>query len=514
MFFMRILTFLKRNLFSSLPITKMSSTPTEHNTHFLQGLALFVGTAGLSYVFNQKTGLLPRKSLFSSSHPKGKYVDYWLAKDSENDYLKEVFGDKAIDWVKEQNAESLEVLGNPENTELYNKIKSILDSKEKIPYISKNGKFYYNYWQDEKNPRGILRRTTLESYFGSETSWETVLDVDELGKLENESWVYHGYIENKSLQGNKDRILIKLSKGGSDADVVREFDLNRKTFIPESENGFILPEAKSRVSWKSDNELIIGTDFQEAHENSLTDSGYPRLVKLWKRGTNYKSDSILIYEGEKADVSISGYLSRHQSHVLLWLNRAMTFYTSEKLFAYFPPNTTVPELNNNLKFTRLNVPNDAEVSSFLNQFLIWLRSDWELNGITYLKGSLLAIPIEEFLHGNELPSKVNLLFSPTSETSLDSYTCTKDYLLLTVLEDVKTKIVFWKFSETTSKWSLEDSEKGNRIEFICHCSFLTCKSPTESQIRGVSISAVDRDDSNSIWLTKYSWIQVPLNFFL
>jgi prolyl oligopeptidase len=198
-------------------------------------------------------------------------------------------------------------LGSPESNPLYQRILSILDSKDKIPHVRKIGDFYYNFWQDENNKRGLLRRTTLMNYKSPNPRWQTVLDIDELGKKENESWVYKGYTLYKPDDENEPatRILLELSRGGADATVVREFDLQKLDFVPASENPFYVPEAKSRVSWKSRDVLLIGTDLKDGE--SLTESGYPRVVREWVRGTPLES-SHKVYEGEKSDVSVGGYV--------------------------------------------------------------------------------------------------------------------------------------------------------------------------------------------------------------
>jgi len=118
--------------------------------------------------------------------------DSWKRRDGEHAYLEEVLGDRALTWVRAQNDVTLRELGNPESNPAYNQVLSILDSKEKIPYVSKIGDMYYNFWQDANNTRGLLRRTTLQSYGTANPQWETVLDVDQLGKDEGESWVYKG----------------------------------------------------------------------------------------------------------------------------------------------------------------------------------------------------------------------------------------------------------------------------------------------------------------------------------
>jgi prolyl oligopeptidase len=475
----------------------------------LDGLGLFLMSAITLRNWHSWKNSTPTR--FQSPRGPGTCVDYWLAKDSENDFLKEVLGDKAISWVKEQNQESIDVLGNPEGTELYTRIRNILDSKEKIPDVTKIGKLFYNFWKDDKNPRGLLRRTTFEDYFKAEVNWELVLDIDELGKTENQSWVYHGHVPNNCLDANEDRVLVRLSPGGSDADVIREFDLKSKSFVEEKDGGFVVPVAKSRVSWKSNDELLIGTDWKD--DNSLTDSGYPRLVKVWKRGTPL-TDAVLLFEGLKTDVSISGYVSRHKTHVVTWLNRGLEFYKSEKLFAYqsleedhekpinkkhkkkkSPSQQQVTHGKDH--FVTLNVPIDAEVSHFCDQFLIFLRSDWLLNDISYEKGSLLSIPIEEFLHLHSMSGATSVhhtvtrLFTPSPTTSLDTWTSTKDYLVINVLNDVKTQVVFWRYSEenneenekavegetarTGGKWILEDEETGEFIHsFLLFCRSFSC----------------------------------------
>lgn len=247
---------------------------------------------------------------------KKSIVDYWLNKQSENDYLKDVLGEKAIEWVKEKNEVCLNVLGNPETKTLYNQVLSILDNKDKIPEVRKIGNLYYNFWQDATNKRGLWRRTTIESYRSINPIWENVLDIDELCKIENESWVWKGHrlYRSKNIDELPTRTLLLLSKGGSDATVIREFNLETKQFVNpfNEEQGFYVSEAKSSVSWIHENCLLIGTDL---HDNqSLTTSGYPRVVRFWKRGEKIENSKI-IYEGNIDDVSVNGYMVNNYNYI-------------------------------------------------------------------------------------------------------------------------------------------------------------------------------------------------------
>ena len=201
-------------------------------------------------------------------------VHNWIDRQGEHAWLEEVLGTEALEWVRAGNAEALtRIGGDPTGSPLYERLYSILTSKEKIPHISKIGDSYYNFWTDADNPRGLLRRTSLESYRSGQPEWEVVISIDELNKLEGESWVFKG----QSLYRPRDdtaptRTLLQLSRGGADATVLREFDLHKKAFVPQSEGGFVVPEAKTRAAWRDADTLLIGTDFT-CDGADLTDSG-------------------------------------------------------------------------------------------------------------------------------------------------------------------------------------------------------------------------------------------------
>jgi prolyl oligopeptidase len=287
----------------------------------LTGPALFATSVFLSvatsFVAKTKGSRVLISALASKTTfvPSGKEsVGYWEKHDHENSFLEEVLGDSALKWVKQRNSHAIDTLGTPESSPLYTQVLSILNNKDKIPYVSMIGDFCYNFWQDESNQRGLLRRTSLESFKSTSPVWETVLDVDELGRKEGESWVYKGYTlfepNDASDPMAHTRILLELSKGGADAVCVREFDLVAKDFISSENNGFNLPEAKSSVSWKSENVLLVGTDMKGTDgSDTVTNSGYPRVVYEWTRGTSLAAAK-KVFEGEKSDVSVGSYISK------------------------------------------------------------------------------------------------------------------------------------------------------------------------------------------------------------
>jgi prolyl oligopeptidase len=238
-------------------------------------------------------------------------------------WLEDVTGAKSLEWVKQQNDRSTaELAKDPVFKELNERLLKILDSKDRIPFVSKAGEFYYNFWRDEKNSRGLWRRTTLDEYRKPEPRWEVVLDLDALGEQERENWVWHGA---KWLEPSYDRCLILLSRGGADAAVAREFDPKAKTFIKD---GFQLPEAKSEINWLDRDHVFVCTDFGPG---SLTESGYPRIVKEWKRGTPL-AEAVVVYEGKASDVGVEAVKDHERGYEREFVSRGITFWETEYFY--------------------------------------------------------------------------------------------------------------------------------------------------------------------------------------
>jgi prolyl oligopeptidase len=334
-------------------------------------------------------------------------------------WLEEVEGAKALTWVKERNAVSEKLLSaRPEYEPTRAGVLKILDSKDKIPYISRVGDHFFNFWQDANNKRGLLRKTTLDEYRKPNPAWETVLDIDALGKAENENWVYSG---SRTYRPANTRTLISLSRGGADATVLREFDLVSKTFVKD---GFNLPEAKLSATWLDADSLLVGTDFGPG---SMTESGYPRIIKLWKRGTPI-SAATTVFEAKASDVTAGVSVVRDLNSQHVVFSRAIDFYRGEDF------------LWRGGKFTKIDKPDDASFGIDGEWAVINLRSDWVVNGATHKAGSLLTTPLAHYLRGER---KFTTLFSPTPTTSLAGSAETKSYVILSILDNVSTRLEEW-----------------------------------------------------------------------
>ncbi|MBS2028020.1 MAG: S9 family peptidase [Deltaproteobacteria bacterium] len=328
-------------------------------------------------------------------------------------WLEETDGAKAMDWVKAKNAVTVKDIGSSAQfKKTRDSLLEILDSTDKIPYPERMGDFLYNFWKDKDHPRGIWRRTTLDEYRKDKPNWELLIDVDALGKAEKENWVYEGA---GCLKPEYRHCLVYLSRGGADATVVREFDLSTKQFVKD---GFTLPEAKTTAGWIDANTLYVATDFGPG---SMTASGYPRIVKEWKRGTPL-SAAKLVYEGKHEDLAISASHDATPGFERDFVSRGIEFFSSETFVR-----------GKDGRLTLIDVPKDAEPDPTREWLLVQLRTAWTVSGKTYAGGSLLATKFDDFMAGKR---DFTVLFEPTPTTSLSGYSWTRNKLILMTLQDV------------------------------------------------------------------------------
>lgn len=326
-------------------------------------------------------------------------------------WLEDVTGDAALDWVRSHNEPTLAQLGDDEFEAMRAEALEVLDTDARIPYVRRRGKYLYNFWRDETNPRGLWRRTTLESYRTEQPDWDVVIDVDELARTDDTNWVWAGA---DVIEPDHSLALISLSRGGADAVVVREFDMRTRAFVP---GGFELPEAKTQISWEDEDTLLVGTDFGEG---SLTDSGYARLVKRWRRGTPL-ADAVQVYAGERTDVIVAASVDRTPGYQRTLISRAVDFFNDE-----------IYELRDG-QLVRIDAPTDASLSVHRGWLLIELRTDWD----NYRAGSLLAADYNEFVSGTK---NLTVVFEPDERTSLHQYSWTRNKLVLVTLADVASHV--------------------------------------------------------------------------
>ncbi|QAY68715.1 prolyl oligopeptidase family serine peptidase [Xylanimonas protaetiae] len=388
-------------------------------------------------------------------------------------WLEDVEGAAALAWVRERNAHAHHAVGSGpafEATEAA--ILEVLDSEDRIPDVSRIGPHLYNFWRDAAHPRGLWRRTTPESYRTDSPGWETVLDLDALGEAEGTAWVWHGASllrptpEQLAAGEPWRRALVDLSVAGSDADVTREFDVVAREFVA---GGFERAEAKGGLAWADEDTVYVFTDLGPG---TTTTSGYPRTVRLWRRGTPL-ADAPVVYEGLEDDLYISGRRSRTPGFERDIVHRSIAFYRSET-FLVSDVGTPAQVLR------RIDVPESADVGLHREWLLVELRDDWDTEGRTYLGGSLLAARVDDFLAGSR---DLDVLFEPTPTTSLAGATWTRHHLAVNVLDDVVNRLhVLTPPCDAGGAWV--------RSEF-----------PATDPVATVGARAVDPLDSDDVWVT-------------
>jgi prolyl oligopeptidase len=349
-------------------------------------------------------------------------------------WLEDIDGDDALAWVRRRNDATTAEFGGQSFERLRAEALEVLDTDSRIPYVRRRGRWLYNFWRDAANPRGLWRRTTLDSYRDDTPTWEVVIDVDALARADGENWVWAGA---DVIEPDHRLALISLSRGGSDAAVVREFDMATASFVP---GGFELPEAKSRISWEDHDTVLVGTDFGPG---SLTDSGYPRIVKRWRRGQAL-AEAETVFTGSNTDVIVAAAVDRTPGYERTLISRAIDFFNDENY-----------QLRGG-ELVRIDAPTDAGVSVHRDWLLIELRTDWHTGTADFAAGSLLAADYEQFLSGT---ADLAVVFAPDAHTCLHQYAWTRDRLAMVTLADVASRVQI----VTPGPWSrqpvsgLEDS---------------------------------------------------------
>jgi len=422
--------------------------------------------------------------------------------------LEEVEGDKAVEFAVSANKMCLKALGDPTTSypTRYSRILNSLESDDRIPFVSKMGKdsngndILYNLWKDDKHRKGLWRKTSMASYESHDPKWTTVLDLDELSQKEKTPWAWRG---SRVLPRGRDpmsgggkmvtRALISLSKGGSEDVVTREFDLLTSTFV--TKDAFNLPEAKTRACYKSRDVLLVGSDFGPG---SLTDSGFPRTIREWRRGTDIKN-APTVFEGEKTDIAVSSYIhdeTIREGGIYEVRTRAITYSSTKYWVRKVKYGHLVAEddplraaAGDLPEFKQIEVPGDAEVDFVGNLIIMTLRSEWVPEaGKKYVQGSILYVNAHKFIKYGPKDRIYHVLFQPSERRACENYTVTKNFIVLSVMEDVKSRLEFHKLEKDGNKLRLVGTDKN-------------------AQIRMADVRAVDPYEGDEFWLTTTGYIE-------
>ena len=354
-------------------------------------------------------------------------------------WLEEVEGERAMEWVKAHNAHSLGVLqGDPRYETLHQQALEIVQSRDRIPApgFTHDGHID-NFWQDAQHVRGVWRRTTLDSYKTAEPQWETVLDIDALAEAESANWVYKG---STCLAPEERYCLISLSNGGKDAVTLREFDSVTRSFV---EGGIYLPESKGGASWINKDTLLVARDFGPG---TLTNSGYPMVVKRMRRGENLDQADVL-FMGEPTDVSVSGYTLRDADGELkaTLINRSIDFYSSETY-----------RVTDDGAVVKLALPAKSDITGLVDgRLVVSLKQDWTApSGQDFKSGDLIAWPLDAWLEDPATPAV--LVLRPTERQAVEGVNATRNTLVVALYDNVRGSVRVYRPGETEWTYSTLD----------------------------------------------------------
>ena len=352
-------------------------------------------------------------------------------------WLEDIDSPKSLEWAEKWNNKTLKVLvAQPGYNEMYQNILEIYNSTDRIADPTIYGDLVYNFWQDEEHQRGIWRRTLLNSYLNGNPHWETVLDIDALCAERGEKYVFKGA---RGLYPDYEKFLVSLSKGGGDAVEIYEFDAKNKYFLQE---GFFIPESKGNADWIDENTLIVSTDFGDG----TTTSGYPKQVKIWKRGTELK-DAQMIFNGQTEDMGIWGRTVHTKERTYQFINKRTSFYTGTYYFI------------ENGELVKPDLPADISLNNlFKNQVIFDLKSDWNTGGNSFKQGDMISIDYDDLINGD---TNYQLIVRPDERSSITETSSTENVFLVNLLNNVKSELYKYTFDGSWKKQKIDTPQFGN-----------------------------------------------------
>lgn len=347
-------------------------------------------------------------------------------------FLEEARSPEALDWVAKENERTLAAFeADPRYAQLKAEALAIFNSDERVPGVAFTPHGMINFWQDAKNPKGLLRRTTLESWRTDKPEWETILDIDALAKAEGKEWVYAGL---SCLPPEGTHCMVSLSDGGKDASLAREFDMSTKSFV---EGGFVLDESQGGAEWIERDTMLISRNFSP---ETTTESEYPFTTRLWKRGTRIE-DAPEIFRGEKTDVSAGATVLRDGSGTIhgRYAYRGISFH--ERLY-YFEKDGA---------WLQLDLPSKASPYGIIaGQILFSTDEEWTRGDQTFAADSLVSADLEAW-KADPNGVKMTLVWAPGErQTKLGAQT-TKNSLFVQLLDNVRGRVL--KFDYADGKWT-------------------------------------------------------------
>ena len=341
-------------------------------------------------------------------------------------WLEVIEGERALAFVGQQNALTLQKFGDAGFAGDRDALAAILDRPDNIPFISRRGGFVYNLWKDVNNPRGLWRRTTLAEFRKPNPAWEIIQDIDKLAADENEDWLFAGA---QALPGSSARIL-SLSRGGSDAVTLREFDIETRAFVTE---GFTLPEAKGGAAWIDADTLLLSSAYGD---DMATNSGYARTVRLWRRGTDVRQAPVL-FETAPEHMIVYASIDRTGVTPRVWFIEQLDFFNHNLWLG-----------DENGARQKLDLPSDAEVESYGDWLAVKPRKPWTAGTRTYASDTVLGMSLSGFLAGER---DFRILCEAGARRAVQHFFWAGNRLVISILDELRPVFEVW--TPTANGWT-------------------------------------------------------------
>lgn len=358
-------------------------------------------------------------------------------------WLEDRTSKQSLDWVHRQNEVTVgELQGDPSYQAAFETALDLMTAEDNVAVGAALNGHVYNFWQDKTNVLGLWRRTTVASYKTEKPDWETIIDFDILSAKEGVKWVFSGA---SRLYPDFNLCLVAMSPDGGDASEMREFDIEAKSFV---EGGFRAPASKSGFSWLDKDTVLVSAAFEEEDK---TQSGYPRVVKLWKRGTRLE-DATPIFEAEKQDLAAGVGVEYDGDKRYLFLARAIAFFSSHSFLR-------LPSGENR----RIPLPDDVtDTALFKGRFVFGVRSPWTApDGTECRPDGLYSLDFERWIDTGDL-GPVETMLAPAHRVSIAGIARTQDRLFINLMDNVRGKVIVAE--RKGESWSLKPvalPENGN-----------------------------------------------------
>ncbi|MBM3547905.1 MAG: S9 family peptidase [Alphaproteobacteria bacterium] len=327
-------------------------------------------------------------------------------------WLEDIDGARATAWADAESALTMARFGKSTFAADRDALAAILDRPDNIPYPGRRGGRLFNFWKDANNPRGLWRVTDLEGFRRDKPDWQVLLDLDALATKEGEDWIWGGA---STIHRDHDIAILRLSRGGGDAVVLREFDLKTRSFVA---GGFELPEAKGGTTWLDRDTLLLSSAIGEG---MATTAGYSRTVRVWQRGRDPLASPV-IYETKPDYMGVWGGVD-HENGERVHFEEKPGFF-----------DTIVSIGDRNGAKMRIDAPTDARLGWHRGWLTIKPRTPWTVAGETYAPDTLLGIGFDAFLAGDR---RFTRLFRPEPRRSLQSFFWSGDTLVLSILDNLR-----------------------------------------------------------------------------